>query len=58
MVVQPVLEMARVASERLLARIAAGPANQEPAEDIIFTPRFIMGESCAPLARTAISARR
>lgn len=51
MVVQPVLEMARVASERLLARIAAGPVGQEPAEDIIFTPKFVMGESCGPPAR-------
>jgi LacI family transcriptional regulator len=47
MVVQPVLEMARVASERLLSRIAGRSSEQAPPEDIIFTPRFVLGESCA-----------
>jgi LacI family transcriptional regulator len=46
MVVQPVDEMARLATELLLERIGARGANIPPRERILI-PKLVVGQSCA-----------
>jgi DNA-binding LacI/PurR family transcriptional regulator len=50
MVVQPVDDMARVATEFLMERINARTAAIPPREHI-FIPRLVVGQSCAPPPR-------
>jgi LacI family transcriptional regulator len=45
MAVQPVEEMARVASGMLMARIAAADPHSIPVKDVILTPRLVIGQS-------------
>jgi LacI family transcriptional regulator len=50
MVVQPVDEMARIATEFLLERINARGAAPTPPREHILIPKLVVGQSCAPPA--------
>jgi LacI family transcriptional regulator len=47
MVVQPVEEMARIATEFLLERIAARDGREIPPRETILIPRLVVGQSVA-----------
>ena len=47
MVVQPVDEMARIATDRLMERINARGAHIPP-QDFILIPKLVVGHSCGP----------
>lgn len=49
MAVQPVAEMARVASGMLMDRIAATDPNAIPPQEVILAPRLVIGQSTRAL---------